>query len=129
VTSKIEKDIPIFKKGDSKNINNCRPETIVLIIENVFQLLLKQANGRLFSSLFSPCQYGFRNNLPTKERQKHVTSSGLVLAFVPVNVCRSFISCQIIDVKHHLLSLGMNYLFCKKQFFRELTDEIFSQLF
>jgi hypothetical protein len=38
-----------------------------------------------------------------KRKEKYL-ESGPVLVFVSINIWRSFIGCQIVDVKHHLFS-------------------------
>jgi hypothetical protein len=49
-----------------------------------------------------------------------------VLVFVPANVWRSFITCQIVDVKRQPTSSGVNDFFWKKLLFR--TDGSFPGL-
>jgi hypothetical protein len=58
-----------------------------------------------------------------KERSKKFKSSDLVLVFVPANVWRSFITCQIVDVKRQPTSSVQNDFFWKKLLFR--TDGSF----
>ena len=58
---------PVFKKGDSNNINNYRP---VSLLSNISKLLEKVMYNRLYSFLekqnfFYNYQFGFRKNHST----------------------------------------------------------------
>ena len=66
---KISRIIPIFKKGDRKEISNYRPISILPFISKVFE---KCMHSRIighfsFYNLFSPRQYGFMRNKCTED--------------------------------------------------------------
>lgn len=64
---KIAKVIPIFKKGSLDDLNNYRPISLVPVLAKILEAALKIQITEYFeiNALFSPCQYGFRNNKST----------------------------------------------------------------
>ena len=64
---KIARVIPLFKSGDSTNLNNYRPISILSIISKIFERIV---HTQLISflnrfKLLSPSQFGFRKNFST----------------------------------------------------------------
>jgi len=61
-TLKNIKVIPIYKKGDKKQINNYRPISIVPVISKVFEAIMQEQISNHFEifGLFTDKQYGFR---------------------------------------------------------------------
>lgn len=72
---KIAKVIPIFKKGSVEDLNNYRPISLVPILSKILEAALKIQITEYFESnnLFSPCQYGFRNNKSTTKAINNLT--------------------------------------------------------
>ena len=65
---KIAKVTPIYKKDDKKLIKNYRPISVLPVISKVFETVICDQLNEYFTSnnLFSPQQYGFRNNSSTE---------------------------------------------------------------
>ena len=68
--------IPVFKKGDNLDYNNCRP---ISLISNIWKLIEKIVHKRLYSfleknSLLFKQQYGFRNKLSTNHALIDITN-------------------------------------------------------
>ena len=64
---KIARVIPLFKSGDSTNLNNYRPISILSIISKIFERIV---HTQLISflnrfKLLSPSQFGFRKKFST----------------------------------------------------------------
>ena len=68
--------IPVFRKGDNLDYNNCRP---ISLISNIGKLIEKIVRKRLYSFLkknylLFEQQYGFRNKLSTNHALIDVTN-------------------------------------------------------
>ncbi|MEE8341453.1 MAG: reverse transcriptase family protein, partial [Candidatus Neomarinimicrobiota bacterium] len=65
---KIAKVTPIFKKGDSSNIENYRPISVLPAISKVFETVIYRQLFNYFTinNLFSNSQYGFRKSHSTE---------------------------------------------------------------
>ena len=65
---KLAKVIPVFKKGDSKLINNYRPISLLPVISKVLEKLIANQLSQYFedNKLFHDNQYGFRTGLSTE---------------------------------------------------------------
>ena len=66
---KVSRVIPLFKKGDKKDMSNYRPISTLNFISKLFEKLLY---NRLYSfleekSILSSSQYGFRKNISTSD--------------------------------------------------------------
>ena len=64
---KVAKVVPIFKKGDSEDLNNYRPVSVLSPISKVFERVVLKRLDNFFDSrgLFYHSQYGFRRNRST----------------------------------------------------------------
>lgn len=65
---KTSKIVPIYKKGDPKDIINYRPIAILPIFSKIFEKVIHKRLVKFFDkySLFSKNQHGFRRNKSTK---------------------------------------------------------------
>ena len=65
---KLAKVIPVFKKGDSKLINNYRPISLLPVISKVLEKIIANQLSKYFedNKLFNDNQYGFRTGLSTE---------------------------------------------------------------
>ena len=65
---KLAKVIPVFKKGDSKLINNYRPISLLPVISKVLEKIIANQLSQYFedNKLFHDNQYGFRTGLSTE---------------------------------------------------------------
>ena len=65
---KLAKVIPVFKKGDSKSINNYRPISLLPVISKVLEQIIVNQLSQYFeeNKLFHDNQYGFRTGLSTE---------------------------------------------------------------
>ena len=66
---KLGKVIPVFKKGDSKLINNYRPISLLPVISKVLEKIIDNQLSQLYfedNKLFHDNQYGFRTGLSTE---------------------------------------------------------------
>ena len=65
---KLAKVIPVFKKGDSKLINNYRPISLLPVIYKVLEKIIANQLSKYFedNKLFNDNQYGFRTGLSTE---------------------------------------------------------------
>lgn len=66
---KVNKVIPIFKKGDPDNMNNYRPISIIPIFAKIFEIILKSRIVAYFedNDLLNPAQFGFRRKRSTTQ--------------------------------------------------------------
>ena len=69
---KIAKVVPIFKKGDKKEVNNYRPISLLTGISKILERIIytRLINFLQVNDIFSNFQFGFR--------QKHSTSHALL---------------------------------------------------
>ena len=65
---KLAKVIPVFKKGDSKLINNYRPISLLPVISKVLETIIANQLSQYFedNKLFHDNQCGFRTGLSTE---------------------------------------------------------------
>ena len=65
---KLTKVIPVFKKGDSKLINNYRQISLLPVISKVLEKIIANQLSKYFedNKLFHDIQYGFRTGLSTE---------------------------------------------------------------
>ena len=65
---KLAKVIPVFKKGDSKLINNYRPISLLPVISKVLEKIIANQLSKYFedNKLFHDNQYGLRTGLSTE---------------------------------------------------------------
>ena len=65
---KLAKVIPVFKKGDSKLINNYRPISLLPVISKVLEKIIANQLSQYFedNKLFHDNQYGFRTGLSSE---------------------------------------------------------------
>ena len=65
---KLAKVIPVFKKGDSKLINNYIPISLLPVISKVLEKIIANQLSQYFedNKLFHDNQYGFRTGLSTE---------------------------------------------------------------
>ena len=65
---KLAKVIPVFKKGDSKLINNYRPISLLPVLYKVLEKSIANQLSKYFedNKLFHDNQYGFRTGLSTE---------------------------------------------------------------
>ena len=65
---KLAKVIPVFKKGESKLINNYRPISLLPVISKVLEKIIANQLSKYFedNKLFNDNQYGFRTGLSTE---------------------------------------------------------------
>ena len=65
---KLAKVIPVFKKGDSKLINDYRPIRLLPVISKVLEKIIANQLSQYFedNKLFHDNQYGFRTGLSTE---------------------------------------------------------------
>ena len=65
---KLAKVIPVFKKGDSKLINNYRPISLLPVISKVLEKIIANQLSKYFedNKLFHDNQYGFQTGFSTE---------------------------------------------------------------
>ena len=64
---KVSRVIPVFKKGDPRDVNNYRPISLIPAVSKIFELLLKNQliNYMEQHNLLNDFQYGFRRGRST----------------------------------------------------------------
>ena len=92
---KIAKVIPIFKKGDKKEVNNYRPISLLTGISKILERIIytRLINFLQVNDIFSNFQFGFR--------QKHSTSHALLTFIEKVT--------QAIDKHSHMLGIFLDF--------------------
>ena len=65
---KIARIVPVFKKGDSSLLQNCRPISVLPSFSKIFEkvMVVRLTNYLTKHSILSPSQYGFRSQLSTE---------------------------------------------------------------
>jgi hypothetical protein len=73
---KVTVTVPIYKKGDRKNINNYRPISLVPVVSKVLESIIKCQIEYYFEQnhLLASAQFGFRRNLSTVKAVESVVS-------------------------------------------------------
>ena len=89
---KLAKVIPVFKKGDSKLINNYRPISLIPVISNVLEKIIANQLSQYFedNKLFHDNQYGFRTGLSTEYATIELTDiilSNMDRNEIPFSIC------------------------------------------
>ena len=103
---KISRIIPIYKKGDMKEISNYRPILILPFISKVFE---KCIHSRIighfsFHNLFSPRQYGFMRNKCTEDATVELVENlygSLSSKLISVNIFVDF--SKAFDTLNHVI--------------------------
>lgn len=74
---KISIVLPLFKKGDTSNIDNYRPIAIIPIFSKIFEIILKDKIYKYLdmNNCFHCCQFGFRTRCSTTQAILKVVSS------------------------------------------------------
>jgi len=114
---KVAKVIPIFKKGDTTNLNNYRPISLLPVLSKVLEKVInKQLTKKLDElHLIDDNQYGFRSGHSTedavikfidyiekaKNSKKHVIS-------IHIDVSKAFDSCDHGIMKRKLERIGLS---------------------
>ena len=95
INMKIAKVIPIFKKGDKKEVNNYRPISLLTGISKILERIIytRLINFLQVNDIFSNFQFGFR--------QKHSTSHALLTFIEKVT--------QAIDKHSHMLGIFLDF--------------------
>lgn len=96
---KVAKIIPVHKKGDSRNMNNYRPISILSFIDKILEKLLVTRLSRYLKkfNLLTPSQFGFREGLSTNiaiacltDKIKSSIDRGNVAAAVFIDFSKAF---------------------------------------
>ena len=108
--------IPIFKKGDSANLNNYRPIALLPVISKVFEKVLNEQLTKVIEAGFiDDNQFGFRRGFCTEdaalkfvnEIQKELRAKKHVVT-VFVDVSKAFDSCDHDIIINKIKHTGLN---------------------
>ena len=113
---KIANVIPIFKKGDSANLNNYRPIALLPVLSKVFEKVLnEQITTVIEAGFIDDNQFGFRRGFCTEdaalkfvnEIQKELRANKHVVT-VFVDVSKAFDSCDHGIIINKIKHTGLN---------------------
>ena len=131
---KIAKVIPIFKNGDSQNVDNYRPISLLNVFSKILERIVHKrlSNHLADNKLLSPFQFGFRKNIstihPLTKFLNFIAKSNNNSEFAIALFCdlrKAFDTCDHTILLNKLKSLGVtgvelswfgNYLAERKQF-------------
>jgi len=114
---KTAKVIPIFKKGDKKNLNNYRPISLLPVLSKVLEKVINEQITEKLDQMhiIDDNQYGFRSGHSTedavikfidfiekaKKENKHVIS-------IHIDVSKAFDSCDHTIIRSKLSRIGLS---------------------
>jgi len=108
--------IPIFKKGDTKNLNNYRPISLLPVISKIFEKIInKQLTHVIEDGYIDENQFGFRSGHSTEDAvlkfidkiEKDKTSKKHVVS-IYIDVSKAFDSCDHQIILNKLKRTGLD---------------------